>query len=215
MVMPRYWQKPMTIIFSHGVFASKGQVMSVANQLILSPNQARRMQARSEMSARLGVGGIMYLARSPFVRSARMTETEKGYSAVDLVNVLTDTESEPRKLWADTKKRILRDDPDMSDEIGHISVPLWDDKSGRVRATDGLTWHGVKILIFELHSGLSNRLRHEYLRERESYPEEYRNQIMAELEQEMGWAGTAIRLRMLEAYADGDYDNPKQPPGCY
>lgn len=193
---------------------SKSKSSPKENQLILSGNESRRIQARAEMCLRSGIGAIKYLANSEFVRKGYLSDGRKGYSAVDLINVLAESQNEPRNIWDKTKARLIRDDKDMSQEMGHISLPLWDDKYGRSRATDALTWHGVKILIFELHSELSNRLRHEILREWEHHSDEHREAIFAELDRESGWAGTLNRLLMAEIFEEGDYDKPIQPPGC-
>ena len=183
-------------------------------QVVLSDSQARCEQTRTEMASCAGIGAFRVLLRSAHVRKTRAENGEQVYSAIDLVNVLADSKNEPRKLWNDTKKRLVRDDPNMSDEIGHIKFPLWNDTKKRLRASDSLTWHGAMILVFELHSELSNYLRHAIVEEWRKYPSEYIDDIMAELGRDVGWAGTAIRLQMQSIYEEGDYDNPRVPPGC-
>lgn len=185
--------------------------------IIPSPNLdnlQRREIARNELAKVEGLGKFMYLLHCPHVRKGVLPDGTIAHSAIDLINILSDTDNEPRKFWNDTKGRLIKDDPDMSEKIGHIPLPLWNDTKGRFRAGDVLTTSGMVILIFELHTNTSNELRHAIANMFDRYASQYHDQILYELEREVGWAGTRIRLEMQSIYEEGDYDNPIQPPGC-
>lgn len=77
-----------------------------------------------------------------------------------------------------------------------------------------LTTGGLVILMFELHSPLSNDIRNGIAKMYDRYPSQYHGQMILELERDIGRAGTIIRLEMESIYEPGDYDNPIQPPGC-
>jgi hypothetical protein len=174
----------------------------------------RREIARAEMAQFEGLGKFMYLLHSPYVRKLRLPDKTVVHSAIDVIGILSDSENEPRKLWNDTKKRLLKQDEDMSEKIGHIALPLWNDTKKRLRPTDVMTSSGLVILVFELHTKTSNKVRHGIAGVFDRYASEHHEAILAELERTTGWAGTRIRLEMQEIYEPGDYDNPVQPPGC-
>lgn len=187
--------------------------MSENNNTLMLASLQRREIARAEIAGLADIGKFMYLLHSPFVRKAALENDLVGHSAIDVINILADSKNEPRKLWNNTKTRLIKQDKDMSEKIRHISLPLWDDRNNRYRATDALTSSGLVILIFELHSPLSNEIRHAIANVFDRYAAQYHQQIINELERKIGWAGTAIRLEMQSIYEEGDYDNPVQPPG--
>lgn len=176
-------------------------------------NLQRREITRLAMEQVEGLGKFKALLESPHVRRVVLPDGKIAHSVIDVINILSDTTVDPRFQWRDLKERLTDDDKDIGDFISHIPLPLWNDKYGRKRAGDVMTTSGLVILIFELHSKLSNQIRHSIAKMYDLYPSEYHDQILYELEREVGWAGTRIRLEMQSIYEEGDYDNPVEPPG--
>lgn len=160
-------------------------------------NLERRKQARLEMVKYAGAGKFMRLLHSPFIRKGILPSGLLGHSVIDLVNILSDTEQEPRQFWNDTKKRITRDDPQLSDRIRQLKFRNWSD--GKMRLSDALDAGDLVIVIFELHTPSSNELRNKIADVFRRYDNQFNSRIISELENNQGWAATRNKLDMIEA----------------
>lgn len=196
--------------------------LSIPKPQFLS-NLERREIARAEMATWQGDGKLMYLFHSLHIRHIPISDKLTYHSAIDVINVLWDmkhedaikkgVDFEPRQVWNNVKKRLLRDDPGLSEFLGQASFSLWNNPKRLARGSDTLTSGGVVGLIFELHSPLSNEIRHAIMRLFERYPRQYYDTIIAEMERDYSWAGTRNHLEIAPHVEPDTYEKPVQPPG--
>lgn len=171
-------------------------VPQMSTQLILNADsKERRELARAGMAAYNAVGMFHYILDCPYVRHDQAGEL---YSIVDFVNVFSDSEQEPRKVWNDMKARVLLEIPDASERIRHILMGEWGG-SKRRQKTD-MTDRGAMLTILqEMHTPLSKILRQAMNDMLVKYDPKDRDKIILEMGRSSGWAATRNHIAMIEA----------------
>lgn len=174
-------------------------------------NIERRELARVEMQQYADIGKFRYLLRCDFVRHAMLPTGFLGHAAIDVMGILSESEDEPRSEWRDTKRRLKKNRPELWENLPQLKVPSWAD--GKLYSVDMLDASDLVAVVYAVRSRLAFQIQDEIGSLFRKYDNQNAGNMLQELTRETGWAGTMNRLAMQSIYEDGDYDNPKQPPG--
>lgn len=184
--------------------------LSVPKPFYLS-NLERRELARAEMASYADSGLFRYLLHSPYIRHVIRPTGLMLHAIQDVIVITSDSDNDPAAYWRDLKKRLKRDDPLLCENFAELRLPSW--INGKFYKTDMVDTGWLFFLLIGIREEVSNRIRSAFAEDLNKVDRKYHAAIIAELERETGWAGTRNRLLMAGIYQDGDYENPRQPPG--
>jgi len=90
----------------------------------------KRAKARAEMDKLVGRDKVAVIVNpeNGYVRRTKLDGIYL-YSVIDMVTILGDFDNDPRKYWAQHKKRFTKLDPELSHHIRQLKMKSSDDKS--------------------------------------------------------------------------------------
>lgn len=102
----------------------------------------RRMDGRGSLTKAIGRDKIAILVMRPdLIRTAKPDLL----SLVDLMDIFSDTENDPRTYWKQHKRRVIGKDHELGHNITQLKLPSWKDK--KLYQTDvAPLWACFKIL---------------------------------------------------------------------
>lgn len=174
-------------------------------------NLQRRELAHKEMQSYSDSGLFRYLLHSQHIRHAILPDGTVGHSIIDILDILNDITTNPRRYWSDMKRRLLREDNELYEQIVQLKLPSQTD--GKHYQTDVINTGWLFFLLTGIRSPITDRIRSAFAADLNRFDRQHHAAIISELDREIGWAGTETKLLMAENYEEGDYDNPVQPPG--
>jgi hypothetical protein len=177
-------------------------------------NFQRRTLARAEMAHYSGKEKLRYLLFSPLVRHFRMSDGKLRHSLLDELNIISESENEPRIVLQQLKSRLKKRDNKLYQKMIQVKLPSWEDhKRYKVEVISG-GWLLALIMGHLYHTPIGEQIRDAFA---EDFDEYERDNSIARIDiwdTEILGIGSEISLRMQSIYEIGDYDNPVMPPGC-
>lgn len=185
--------------------------------LILYPNGTklnnlqRRTLARAEMFHYPDANLFRYLCTTQHARHYRSKDGSAWHNIMDQINIVyepkragANPDFEPRMVWRDMHKRILREDKQLGSYISRSNLPAWEDH--KWYPSDIISTGWLFFLITSMHTPIANRIRSfvaESINDKER--EAYAGKVQL-LDKEIHGVGSQIQLMMQSIYEVGDYD---------
>lgn len=183
-------------------------------------NLQRRTLARVEMAHMPASNLFHYLLNTQHARHYRAKDGVMWHCIMDQINIVyapkkenANPDFEPRFVWRDLHKQILREDKQLGSKISRTNLPSWE--GHRWYPTDVISTGWLFFLITGLHTPIANAVRGglaENINQKER--EAYAGKVQL-LDKEIHGVGSEIQLMMQSIYETGDYDDPIVPLGVY